>query len=99
METWLRNNNDEDQAWIEGCEFNSNRYKLLTLNRSKHKEGGIVLTHGLTIQCNEIYRKEMRSFQYAIQKCKLAKGKITILGIQVGPTYATLHAWEILTYM
>ena len=75
MEIWLGNNNDEDQAWIEGCKFNSNGYKLLKSNRSEHKRGGIILIHSENINYDQIDNKEMISFQYALWKCKLAKEK------------------------
>ena len=81
-ETWLR---DQDDAWLQGNDLVSNRYKILNVNNQEERGGGLALIHRLNIQVKTILNGAKHTFEFAIWECSVASTNLVFTGIYHPP--------------
>ena len=64
-ETWLRDNED-DQQWLLGSEINRNGFQTLPINRKIKKGGGIALTIKNNMKVKQEDSTKYNSFEHAV---------------------------------
>jgi len=73
-ETWLRN---DDVAWVECSQFNTDGYKIVTANCRNRKCGGLVLIYKEENTAKIIESGQKRSFEYLLCSISLKHDDVT----------------------
>ena len=64
-ETWIT---DQDQTWLDSCDFKQHGLNIDTSNRQQRKGGGLALISRSNIIAKHLKKSLTRSFEYAIWK-------------------------------
>ena len=84
-ETWLRDT-DDDRAWIETSQLESEELSFQTHNRQNKRGGGLGLLHRKEYQVTKLdSHLQLDTIEYATWKAQLGKQAITILVIYHPP--------------
>ena len=70
METWIT---DQDQIWLDCCDFKQHGLNIDTSNRQQRKGGGLALISRSNIIVKHLKKSLTRSFEYAIWKINTGK--------------------------
>ena len=81
-ETWIT---DQDQIWLDCCDFKQHGLNIDTSNRQLRKGGGLALISRSNIIVKHLNKSLTRSFKYAIWKIIQGSYNITILLIHHPP--------------
>ena len=81
-ETWIT---DQDQIWLDCCDFKQHSLNIDTSNRQQRKGGGLALISRSNIIVKHLRKSSTRSFEYAIWKIIQGSYNITILLIYHPP--------------
>ena len=75
-ETWIT---DQDQTWLDCCDFKQHGINIDISNRQQRKGGGLALISRSNIIAKHLKKSMTRSFEYAIWKIIQGSYNITIL--------------------
>ena len=81
-ETWIT---DQDQIWLDCCDFKQHGLNIDTSIRLQRKGGGLALISRSNIRVKHLKKSSTRSFEYAIWKIMQGSYNITILLIYHPP--------------
>ena len=82
MERWIT---DQDQTWLDSCDFEQHGINIDTSNRQQRKGGGLALISRSNIIAKHLKKSMTRPFEYAIWKIIQGSYNITILLIYHPP--------------
>ena len=64
-ETWLTSK-DRDKVWMEASELKRNNNRLMTVNRTKGRGGGLAIVYNSDFDMKLFSSSERNTFQFAI---------------------------------
>ena len=94
-ETWLKNT-DEDKAWVNTTDLNSNNLRLDTVNRPKGQGGGIALLHKKEYNTMKLETNlQLDALEDDMWSTTIRNNKLTLAGIYhppIGSSKGNTHA-------
>ena len=91
-ETWLTSN-DRDKVWMEASELNRNNCRLMAVNRTKGRGGGLATVYNSDLDLKLFSSSERNTFQFSIWRVETENRTITIVGVYHLPPSETFpHA-------
>ena len=78
-ETWLRDENEEDGAWVSCTHLNKVPFKISISSRKNSRGGGLALIYEALLPSNLLKEGSARSFQFGLWSTKVQGFNVTLI--------------------
>ena len=84
-ETWLSDENNEDETWVSCTHLNKAPFKISISNKKNRRGGGLAIIYKAVLLSNLLEEGSTRPFQFALWSTRVPGSNVTLVALYHPP--------------